>query len=78
MTQEVTRYPGIGLPLEAVKGTLISHYQVEDALLRWEGIRNKVIRQMPQKGFTREAVEAALGQCDKMLDFYDELLEKYE
>ena len=79
MTQpQPQQYPGIGMPIAAVKGMRMSKSQVSDALLRWESTRHLVIRQMSRKGFTEVEVNAALGQCDDMLDFYDELLEKYE
>ncbi len=79
MTQsQPVQYPGIGMPISAVRGQRMSKRQVADALLRWESTRHLVIRQMAQKGFTQVEVEMALVECDNMLDFYDELLEKYE
>ncbi len=69
---------GIGVPVEVVKGHQLSRRAVEAAIARWENTRRLVIRQMAQKGFSQEQVEAALVECDSMLDFYDTLLESYE
>ena len=69
---------GIGLPIEAVRGHQMSRNKVREQLLTWEKRHRLVETQMAGKGFTHLQVRAALAECEKMIDFYDELLEKME
>lgn len=69
---------GIGLNIETIKGHRITRRQIEDRLNKWEHHLELVQKYMPGKGFLPVQVTAALAECDKMIDWYDTLLEQYE
>ncbi len=73
-----TKALGIGLDINVVKGHRLTRRKIEDQLGKWEHREYLVNRFMPGKGFSTVEVAAALAECNKMLDWYDRLLEQYE
>jgi hypothetical protein len=69
---------GIGLDNTKVRTDRYTRRHIENQLHVWEHRLELVTRYMPAKGFTTEQVDAAVAECEKMLDWYDRLLEQYE
>lgn len=68
----------IGIQNSVVHRDLRKKKDLEELIGKYESIRRMCLRQMPGLGFSMEQVEAAVATCDSNLEFYDEMLEKFE
>ena len=66
----------LNVPLSAVKGAVETKRAVRARIGFYEGMKIRVRKQMPAK-FPPVMVQAALDQCEEMLDFYNDLYESF-
>ena len=69
---------GIGIPSAAVRGTVPTKGKLRRQIEVWVKRRQLVATRMAWKGFREEEVEMALAECNKMIQFYIEVLENLE
>lgn len=69
---------GIGLDNNAIHTDRVTRRKAEDQLHVWEHRLELVLRHMAGKGFLPFQIAEAVEECEKMIDWYDRLLEQYE